>query len=122
MQKNDLPDLIIDGASARVDAAPAVVVIEPVECSAAGARLAARRHGQVAPVPVGVGGRVGAAQLLEVGGRLRRVLGEVSERLRSAGERLLLLVRPVVVVVVATWVLIVIYLLANGFERCAFFG
>jgi hypothetical protein len=101
MQKNDLPDLIIDGASARVDTTPAIVVIEAVQCPAARTWLAARRHGQVAPIPVGVGGGIGAAQLLKVGGRLRRVLGEVSERLRSSGERLLL-VWPVVIVVVAT--------------------
>jgi hypothetical protein len=62
-----------------VDAAPAVVVIEAVQCPAARTWLAARRHCQVAPVPISVGGRISAAQLFKVGGRLRRVLGEVSE-------------------------------------------
>jgi hypothetical protein len=101
MQKNYSPYLVIDGTSTRVDAAPAVVIIEAVQCPASRAWLAAWCHGQVAAVPVRVSSRVRAAQFLKVGGRLWRVLGEVSERLRSSRERMLL-VRPVVVVVVAT--------------------
>lgn len=96
-----LPDFIIDGATARVDTAPAVVVIKAVQCSAAWTRLAAWRHCQVTPVPVSVSGRIRATQFLKIGSCLRSVLREVRERLWSSGERMLL-IRPVVVVIVTT--------------------